>query len=46
MLDVFCLGGTVYNSLAAVACPLCVHDVDSTKLMVFVACKLISLDKI
>ena len=33
------------NSLAAVACHLCIHDVDSTELMAFVACRLIPLDK-
>ena len=33
------------NSLAAVARRLCVHDVDSTELMAFVACKLILLDR-
>ena len=33
------------NSLAAVAHRLCVQDVDSAKLMAFVACRLIPLDK-
>ena len=33
------------NSLAAVARRLCVHDVDPTELMAFVACRLIPLDK-
>ena len=32
------------NSLAAVACRLCVDDVDSAELMAFVACRLIPLD--
>ena len=33
------------NGLAAVAHCLCVDDVDSAELMVFVACRLIPLDK-
>ena len=33
------------NSLAAVARHLCIQDVDSAKLMAFVACRLIPLDK-
>ena len=32
------------NSLAAVACRLCVNDVDSAEPMAFVACRLIPLD--
>ena len=36
---------TLCNSLAAVACHLCVDDVDSAELMAFVACQLIPLDK-
>ena len=33
------------SSLTAVAHHLCVDDVDSAELMVFIACKLIPLDK-
>ena len=33
------------NGLAAVACRLCVDDVDSAELMAFVACWLVPLDK-
>ena len=33
------------NSLAAVACCLCIQDVDSAELMAFVTCRLIPLDK-
>ena len=33
------------NLLATVAHRLCIHAVDSTELMVFAACRLISLDK-
>ena len=36
---------TLCNSLAAVACHLCVDEVNSDELMAFVACQLIPLDK-
>ena len=40
-----CASVALCNSLAVVARHLCVHNVDSTKLLAFVTCRLVPLDK-